>query len=719
VDDILFTLFRHKWLILAFFCFGIIAASLMRVTKPPPYVSEAKLMVPYVIEQQGPTAPGANVQLPENSGQSVINTEVEILWSFDVASNAARMVGPERLLSKSGGGNDIGAAAGMISKGLTAEPLPHTAIFTVFYRNTDPNLVQPVLQAVLAAYMQQHIDIHLKKKNQYFQEQAKSLQRQLAEVEEQIKAARAETKVLFPEDDLRKAQDLIGKLEDQFLEAERLLAERKAMMGDEGTSNAGLTNGVSRPVPPEIIDDYTSLMAELSTRKQKTRELFAQGLTELHPAMEALLGQMQKLEVQKAALLTNYPALAQLTVAAPTAGTNSSGGFAADMATIRGLTARVMALRNQLSNAQAQAAAVIQIEPRLAQLARQKAELETNYSVTVAGLNVDRASEVGPGKLLNITPIEQPTPPARDMKKLKKLLMGVFGGCVAAGLGLAFLIDMVLDRSIKRRTDIERHLKLPVLQSIPDTAWNGKTALPWQRSLVPVNGHGENGENSYANGGAIAVWDPVHQLQPYTEGLRERLMTYFEVGNLNAKKPKLVGITACAKGCGVTTVASGLAASLSRVGDGNVLLVDMNGGDGTARAFHEGMPSCGIMGALEPDTRREGQVEANLYMASMSQPATRDKLVKRDPSRFDNIMPQLKASNYEYIIFDLPPVTQSSPTPRFAGYMDLVLFVVESEKTNQQVAARANSLMQEAKANVATVLNKCRQHVPAALAPEL
>jgi CO dehydrogenase nickel-insertion accessory protein CooC1 len=51
--------------------------------------------------------------------------------------------------------------------------------------------------------------------------------------------------------------------------------------------------------------------------------------------------------------------------------------------------------------------------------------------------------------------------------------------------------------------------------------------------------------------------------------------------------------------------------------------------------------------------------------------------------------------------------------------MDIVLMVLESEKTGQHAASRAAALLREARANVATVLNKCRPHVPAFLAQDL
>jgi predicted GTPase len=50
--------------------------------------------------------------------------------------------------------------------------------------------------------------------------------------------------------------------------------------------------------------------------------------------------------------------------------------------------------------------------------------------------------------------------------------------------------------------------------------------------------------------------------------------------------------------------------------------------------------------------------------------------------------------------------------------MDMVLLVVEAEKTKQEVVRRANSLLAESKANVIAVLNKSHQYVPEQLHQE-
>src|SRR5437899_4428185 len=130
VDDVLYILFRHKWLILAAICLGAAGACMVRVMRPPFYVSQAKINVPYV-KESGPTATGNETFHPTDAGaQSIINTEVEILRSLDVASNTAASVGPRKILAKCGGGDDLMSAAGRVLAGTEVDPPQHTTVLT-------------------------------------------------------------------------------------------------------------------------------------------------------------------------------------------------------------------------------------------------------------------------------------------------------------------------------------------------------------------------------------------------------------------------------------------------------------------------------------------------------------------------------------------------------------------------------------------------------------
>jgi Mrp family chromosome partitioning ATPase len=339
---------------------------------------------------------------------------------------------------------------------------------------------------------------------------------------------------------------------------------------------------------------------------------------------------------------------------------------------------------------------------------------------------------------VNIITIQNPSPPARDVARMQKLVVSVLFGSIAAAFALAFLIELFLDQSLRRPAEVEAKLGLPLFLAIPRLGLNGsskalrgkkvpllkaKGATAGESAEVGLAtaGKGEQGRGISQNGHKahhmeIAPWDPRHILRPFYGALRDRLITFFEVKNLT-HKPKLVAVTGCASGAGVSTVAAGLAASLSETGEGNVLLVDMNLQNGVAHQFHRGDLACGLDEVLETEKRDNALVQDRLYVASES--SASEALPRALPNRFKHLVPRLKASDYDYIIFDMPPVSQTSITPRLAKFMDMVLMVIESEKTDRELVRRASSLLAETKANVGIVLNKGRNYVPRRLQQEL
>jgi Mrp family chromosome partitioning ATPase len=317
-----------------------------------------------------------------------------------------------------------------------------------------------------------------------------------------------------------------------------------------------------------------------------------------------------------------------------------------------------------------------------------------------------------------------------DFIKINKISAGVLFGGLFLALALPFLIEFYLDQSLKRPSDIQNRLGIPFFVSMPKlTAKSQRAALNAQKKvpLLPATA-GEvpppepSGSPSPAptpaptGNGHIAPWEQRHALRPFFETLRDRLMTYFEVINLT-HKPKLVAVTSCGEGAGVTTTAAGLASALSETGDGNVLLVNMNVQDGEAHHFYRGKLTCGLEEALERDKRNAACVHENLFVAKDLD--VNENLPRVLPKRFSHLVPKMRASDYDYIIFDMPAMSQISITPRLARYMDMVLLVIESEKTDRDAAKRATNLLLESKTNVGVVLNKSRDHLPRRLQQDI
>lgn len=713
-DDAIFTLFRHKWLILTFVCLGLAGAVAVRFVRPPLYVSKAKLMVHFVLNNRevAPTTPdGPHAQVIDAGAQSILNAEIEILTSLDVAQRVADVVGPAKILAKRGGGTNRMAAAGVICSGIEVDP-PKSSILTISFKHPDAAIVQPVLEAILDAYMRKHRDVRLMP-DDYLLQQRDELRTKLGKTEEDLKSLKIRSKIPFPEEANRSFQRQIAKVQDELLDAQRELLERKEVEGGKAGAASEQTNSVETSVPADQMSSYSFATTRLDELKRQKSELLLQ-YKEAHPLVQNVNERIESLSRQKGELEKQYPGLATLLAGGIRLGTNTVG--------IEVLKARVAALSTVLSNVQNQASQVMDLEPKIAELERLRTEQQKAYESVLGRLEQQQRDEsVVAGKVLNMSQVQKPTPPGLDKKKMMKLVGVVLAGFVGLGLGLAFVIDLFLDRSLKRTSEVERHLRLPVFLSIPDITWGGWLRLPGWLAMLRRGKRGEaasiKGNGAVQDAGALAPWDPANELRTYTEGLRERVISYFEVHNLNLKKPKLVAVTGCERGAGVSTLASGLAASLSKTGDGNVLLVDMNVDQGVAQSFYRGKPGCGIADALQPESRSGAQVEENLYVATLNN-GGKDKLVKVLPTRFNQLMPRFKASDYDYIIFDMPPVTPTSATPRLSSYMDLALLVLESEKTKHHTAARASALMREARANVAAVLNKHRSHVPTVLSQE-
>jgi uncharacterized protein involved in exopolysaccharide biosynthesis/Mrp family chromosome partitioning ATPase len=828
LGDIYYILFRHKWKVLALSVLGFVAAFALPKLTTKVYQSEAELLIRYVSEKQAPIHPGENdpVKSPDDGG-NILNTEIQILTSLDLAQEVATNLGPEKILGN--GGSDPYAAADVVHSGLSVDVPNKSDVIRITFRSSDPTIIQPVLREVIKTYLEKHQKIHndLGDFSDFLAKQTDGLKHELTTIEESLRNAKTKGNIgNTVADAQQRSSEQISRIEQEISEADVQLAEHQAVIvglaklahpNGTSTNTVGQTNLVSTtmattndaPVPPEKLADYHQTCEMLDRLRKKEQDLLVNYQPEYILVRDAR-SQIASAEKHKKQLETETPGLIATKVATSSVASDGSGNdtnsglqqqLMAEATHITALMARVSALTNELSEIKDKAALVDAIGPTIAELERNHETAEAKFLYYQKHRDESEIdSQLGPGKVSNITVIENPFPPFLDTAKVKKLARMLCLGGIAAGLALAFLLEMYVDRSIKRPIEIEARLGFPLLLTIPYR--NGKankrllkapakTALVIKsadRSIVvngstvtigraedntlvltdgSISGHhcevlvrdGEpvikdlgSANGTFINGQRIsesvlksgqvlrvgqmelqvaseeleklqevttaaATWNPRHALRPFYDALRDRLITYFEVKGLT-HKPKLVAVTSCGAGVGVTSTATGLAAALSETGEGNVLLVDMNEQNGgAAHYFHKGRLAFGLDDALQKDKRRDALVKNNLYV--VKEGTDDDNLAPLIPKRFTNLVPQLKASDYDYIIFDMPPVSQISVTPRLARFMDMMLIVVESEKTDRDVVQRAAEMLTEARGHVGIVLNKWKNYVPRRIQQEL
>ena len=722
LQDVVFILLRHKWKILTCTTAGLAAAAVLYLVARPEYQSTAKLLVRYVMDAGGVDAVGTDrrIQTPDSRGENIINSEIEILTSWDLALSVADAVGPTRIVPpKTPGETNRNEAAAQITKGLNVGVPKRSSVIVVTYRHSDPEIARKVLAEVVERYLERHLEVHRGAASfDLLTRQTDQLRSELNATETQLQDLKRKAGVVTLIEGRQRVTDEISRLEKSILDSEaefaghlaRLTETEKLAKGSSSNTNTNTNSPATNAtyqVEAAVLEDYVALAERISVLKPSLTSMLVH-YKEGHPEVQLLQRQIAEAIGRKKTLEAKYPALlSSPIVAAATSPTAGRDNAALDPLTERvqmaALDARLKILRAGLEKFQKEAATIDAEESQITQLDRKREQLLTNYRYFSENLEKARVdAQLDPAKMPNISKVQEPSLPVKVASRLIKVVPGLAVAGLFFGIAWALLLDLAVDQRIRRPIEIESRLRIPLLLSIPFVEHNGASHLltaPRSESQVPTLA------------GAVperSPWELSGFLRPFCEALRDRVTLYFHLKNV-IRRPKLIAITGCGEGAGVTTLAAGLAAALSDVGDGKVLLVDANSSKVEADPFFRNGGVPGLAAALQSGRLDHPTFGVNFYLAT----ATRvgDKALPLVPRIYD-LMPMLKASDYHYVIFDLPPMTQTSAALALAGLMDQVLLVVEAEKTNRDTLKWAFNSLRQAEANVLGVFNKGRNQTP-------
>ncbi|MDQ8183742.1 hypothetical protein [Pelagicoccus sp. SDUM812005] len=767
--DIIYTLFRHLKKIIFFAILGLIAGAAVYKLMPLPYVSNAKLLIRYVTESKDfVSLDNSNTVSPGGRGDRVMNAELEILRSSDIALSVAEQVGPQTILEGKGTGTPEQlkvAAANQVAANMSIGTMGRdSSVIRLSYSHNDQEVARKVLQATIEDYLDKHVETHRSSEafNTFLLQQTDQLKTRLAQTEAELQRARQRAGVINLANAKSNLEQEIARISQNILQAEAELAEYQSALESfqelqapvaaaKTQENAEETkqSAAELAVLTKAIEDYENLRSSLDVMRSREQTLLLQ-FTRENSRVKAIQAKMEDTQAKMDALLAEHPNIRATAITADSrtrTGLNPELEVRAQSIRIRALTSRTNTLKSQLAGLREEEKRISSVEAEINELERRRELEETNYKNLVVSLESTRLEEdLRASVNSNISIIQAPSNGRVENKKKLKLTAGVAGGIGVIGLVWAFLVDLLLDRSIKRPTEIQRNLGIPLFMSLPDLndkrfrklnkkadrlalqqtakvkalqagkkkeAYKPKSPTLQAAALAKPEDYGSANASGPRE---IAPWDDQHALNGHFDALRDKVITYFESKNLT-HKPKLIAMTGLGQESGVTTIASGLAGSLSKIGEGNVLLVDMTLGHETAQQFYNGKNILNLDQVLDSGTENDAKVENNLYVVAEGTNGT--KLPRIMPQRFNKIMPKLRASDFDYIIFDMPPVSPISSTPRLASFMDVVLMVMESEETNRDVANQALELLADSKAHLGGILNKTKSHVPRKLEQDL
>lgn len=713
--EIAFVLFRHKWKVILFSLLGFVAAGATYFVASRYYQSDATLLIRYVVERSSVDSVNSHADTAGRGGEGLIAAEAEILGSWDLAVQTAQAVGPERILSGIPGDVSLTKAAGVIREGLEVTVKKGSHVIRVSFRSKNPEIVQPVLDEFIRQYFDKHLQVHRSLQAfDFVSKQRDDVRFRLNDIQDQLKKLKDQAGITSLVDSTAALNSQIAKVQEGLMVANAARAEQSARLahfakhlGLEDKSKASEAESAESPgVPPQELQEYRLLTEQLDAFRKTEIQLLAQYTAE-NSVVRVKQEQIRGLEQRKAELEAKYPSLTSVSVK------NTGGGQPIDIpgeqANLLATEAKIETLKTQLEQLQAVAAKINAVSAQIEDLERQKAIEEKTYADFQLKLEMQRINEaLDPSKIPNISTVQKPSPPAIVVGKTKKIVMGLAGGGIAAGLGVALLCGIVLDRTVKRPAELEKRLGIPMMLQIPMLTAREIRRLRNTPPELPRSGELISAAKNGSTAPAAAPWNDDHFIRPFAQIIRDRLILNFELKRIT-HKPKLIAVTGLSGGEGASTLAGGLAAAISEADHGKVLLVDMNSDNAEMRPFFEGRSGAALMDAIYANGNGIAAAE-NLYLATGEAPGSNSRMIA--PRRFYEMVPTLRESHFDYIIFDMPPMEQGSATLAVSGFMDKVLLVTEPERNERAALKRSYSELVAAKADVAAIVNKTRNGVP-------
>jgi uncharacterized protein involved in exopolysaccharide biosynthesis len=442
--DVLAILFKHKYKILiSFVVIAIGTVAIAFLTTPKFYVARAVLMVKFgrefmQISEVGESRPAAPSQ------EAIINTEMQILTSTDIAGKVVEAIGPHTLypnLAKSQveGKALLELAAMQFRQNVFVKDIKKTNLIEVYFRHENPVMAAKAVNLVTEVFQEKHLQVFSDKKSPFLDEQQQAYEGKLKESEDRLARFKQSNQVYSLDEQksllIKQRADLdtmIKTGESQVKE----LQERYVFW--KNRDNIVTEAGASE------------LRSQLNTLHRKEQQLLerynesSRTVQDVRREIEMLREQLRKQEdeVRKAQL----------------------SGIESEL---KPLEVKIGSLRRQLGEVDAQIRSLDYRGREFADLRREIATNESNYQVYLKKSEEARISEdLDRRKMTNVNLIEKASVPLVPIQTNKQKILGVgLFLSVAFGLGLAFISEM-LPQGLTIPHYAEKKLRLPLLVAI-------------------------------------------------------------------------------------------------------------------------------------------------------------------------------------------------------------------------------------------------------------
>ncbi|TET46682.1 polysaccharide biosynthesis tyrosine autokinase [candidate division TA06 bacterium] len=581
------------------------------------------------------------------------------------------------------------SAARRIQGSTTVRPVKGANIIRISARDTSPTLAARIANELANQFLKQNLAYargEARSAKEFIQEQLAVAADTLRDAEQKLKEYKEKARFVLLDENAKENISTLARFEAVREEAKmkkieverRLLLLRAQLAGKGAFADYKIVAASPIVTGNPVISKLKGNLSNLEIRRAQLLEEY----TALHPDVIEIEGEIEKVkeELNKSIrqVLETGPSASD-----PVYQSIISGIINAEVE-VGAIEDRIAALGEVVEVYNSKLEDLPEKEITLARLTRRREVREKIYTMLLTKLEEARISEAM--KVGNTRIVDGAIRPDRPIlpKKKRTTFLGAVGGLII-GIGLALFLEY-LDTSVKTGEDIERDLRLPFLGAVP--------------SVRNDHGGALEGDEEVLKRVLISRFDPR---SPIAEAYRT-VRTNLQYVQLD-KKYRTIMFTSPLPEEGKSTSLANISLTLSQLG-AKTLVVDSDLRRPVQHRIFGVHKSPGLTGILvneeSPDEVISPTKYENLYvLPSGPIPPNPSELLSSD--RMKQLITQLK-EEFEFILFDSPPILVVTDAAVLGGKTDGTVVVVRFEKTDRRAALEAKKLLENAKVEVLGVV---------------
>ncbi|PMB08916.1 lipopolysaccharide biosynthesis protein [Fischerella thermalis CCMEE 5273] len=568
---------------------------------------------------------------------------------------------------------------------VNVKPIVGTDVLRVSYASNDRELAAAVVNQLMKSYVENNIQTNraqVSAAGEFIKEQLPASRQELERAAEALRQFKIQNKVIQLAEESTAAIDIISKLDQEINQVKAALADVSAQEQQIASQlNVSENQAVTVTSLSQIpgVQEVLTELQKVQTKLANARAIY----TEVHPTITDLKNQqatLNSLLQQRTQEYSGIPIVSPGKLQIGKIREELTDKYVEFKAERQGLEKKIRTLSNIRANYQQQLAMMPSLEKKQQALERRLEAAKTGYENLVTRLQEIQVAEkqtIGNARI--VQPAQIPKKPV--ISKTKILLAGgsIFAG-VLLSIAAAFFVDLI-DRSLKTVKETETFFGYTLLGLIPKYKLNNS-----------VSGVQEIETGVYPQ--VITTTSPRTVVHEAYQMLQANLKF------ISHRKVRKIVVTSSVTAEGKSEVSANLAAVIAQSGK-RVLLVDADMRKPTQHHLWGLINSVGLSHLLvDQGVFSQAVQKVTEFLAVLTAGVIPPNPLALIDSEGMTSLVDIFAENYDYVIFDTPPLAGIADAAVLGKMADGILLVTRPGVLDAPSAAAAKSLLERSEANV-------------------